>query len=168
MFWVKSVMRSNEKLLIVDTSDKSEEWHDLRTVKQLISTGTVQIFGVAYLGNKWSIRATEDPRTFLLGELRVLARKKRYFGFDVDMDVPDYLAVRHFGNWEISQEDKQQMLEEYGEIEEDWDWKELTDDTDKAIRVLLDEIERQYGFTFIYEVGEKNWLYFYNQPRRRR
>lgn len=160
MFWVKAVSESNGKLLIVDTSDKTEEWHDIRSVKALLELGTIQIFGVKMSKGRYLVSATEDPRAFLLGELKVLARREGYSRFDVDLSNPDCLAVRYFGAWEVSVDDKQEMIRDTGVVEEDWGWKVLTQSTANAVVALLSRIEQKYGYRFVYSMGEKEWLYF--------
>lgn len=159
MYWVKSVAQPSVKLLVVDTKDGAEEWHDFEAVKQLMSATDIQIFGVKKVGTKYSVKALEDPRDFLLRQLKDLARREHYGYFD-SAKSSDSLDVRYFGHWEISEDDKREMMEEYGYIEDDWDWKIPTADTFDALSRLMKNIKDTYGYSFTFCAGEKEWISF--------
>lgn len=154
MFWVKAIMRSDNKVLVVDTTDASEEWHNFSNVKALIQATGIQILGVFYKDNKFYVRAVGDPRDLIYEGL------KRYQRYLDAHKVETGLEVRDFGHWEVPYDAKQEMLEEMGYIEDDYDWKEPTQETINQIEDVIRDIENTYGYRIAYEVGEKNWLYF--------
>lgn len=153
MFWVKSCVKG-EKLLIVDTVDNVEEWHSVSSIKNLLCATGIQIFGVKKEGTKFSFRAMEDPRDYLIREL------KRFSKNFTPNKEHGYLSIRDFGNWEISDDDKREMEEEYGYVEDDWDWQVPDSSTGLFLEELMEQTYQNYGYKIFYEVGEKCWLYF--------
>lgn len=150
---------------IKDSKDGVVEPLSFEQIHKLTKQG-VKIQGVSKEGIHVYAKPTDYVVPYKPEEVidALLSKLKRTSSCDVGKKTDTTLDVRYWGDWEITEEDRQDCYNDYGYDPEevgDYDYETLCKSSEKQLREIIADLEKRFvQYKIEVQVSEKNWIMF--------